>query len=68
MRSPRRNVPYFKCQTFDDRSMTWREYRWSFDTIEEARQHLQETASGRKWKIVMVDEEGHHDVEASECA
>jgi hypothetical protein len=66
MPSPRREFPYFKVQTFDERSMTWKERKVGFDTVEEARAFVASLHATAKWKIVVFDEDGHRDIELSQ--
>lgn len=66
MPSPRRKYPYYKVQTFEERSMTWRERKAGFDTLKEAKQHVAALDPDTKSRIVLVDENGYHDVKVAE--
>lgn len=62
MPSPRRALPYYKVQVFDKRSVTWRERKVGFDTLEEARQFLDGLPLEQQVRIVRVDQHGYHEV------
>jgi hypothetical protein len=59
MRDPlrkRRRETYFKVQVFDDRIQVWKDERKVFDTVEEARRHIEETVPAPRQARIMVVE------------
>ena len=52
-----REYPYYKIQTYDDRVFAWRDVKHTFDTEEEARDHIATVFSGVKSRIVIVEGE-----------
>jgi len=63
MLRPRRAFPYYKVQILDRRSLSWKERKEGFDTLEEAREFVSRSLTDEKTRIVMVDEKGYHNLE-----
>ena len=62
MSTRRRTDPYFKVQVFDSRSLTWMEHRQAFDSLSDARIHVEHDLADAETRIVMVDRDGYHPV------
>jgi hypothetical protein len=60
----RRKYPYFKVQIFDPKSHTWTEKKKAFDTIGECKDFIAESLNGLQTRIVRVDSEGYHVIDA----
>lgn len=58
----RRKYPYFKVQTYDERSLTWKERKVGFDTLADAEKHISEQLTGKTVRIIKVDAKGYHTI------
>jgi hypothetical protein len=49
---------YYKVQHFEDRSLTWRDFKQAFDDLSAARQFITDNCSGMRTRIVWVEGKG----------
>lgn len=51
-----RSFPYYKVQVFRETTHTWQDERGAFDTVEEAKAHIDQKLSDVSTRIMVVED------------
>lgn len=58
---PRTKFPYYKVQVFDNRNLSWKDFRKeAFDAIKDAEKYMEAQGTTRRLRILVVEKSGRH--------
>ena len=58
---PRTKFPYYKVQVFDNRNLSWKDFRReAFDTLDDAEKYVDAQGTKQRLRILVVEERQRH--------